>query len=793
MDSPSSTVRKSPLSGLSHPFSGSSVRGTRVSRKLLAATRMAAVPLIALMLAGSAGASAPELKRYPYLADVVGSSATVNWATDRSLTTGRIRYGRRGVESCTAHTQSASRSSITVNGVSRYQWRATLSGLSPGAQYCYGVELGTSAPVVDLLGTDATPAFYAQLPADSSEPFSFAVLGDWGAVGNKEAGAANKQADVMSRIAASGVRFAVGTGDTAYPSGSQTNYGDLVQTGPNVSGVFGPAFWKKVGASIPLFNPVGNHGFNSTFLSIWPQSAAASSSGGRYITETYCCVNGTRSANYPSAWYAFDAGNARFYVLEAAWSSSNNGTADKYENDYDTHWTPSSAQYRWLENDLSTHFSELKFAFFHFPIYSSNSDEASDPYLQGTNSLEGLLARYGVDIGFSGHSHSYTRNVKPHAGSLVTYVSGGGGARLQPANRCGGPVAYAIGWSYSSGGSACGGAPRPTSTAEVFHFLKVSVTGTRVTVTPIDSRGRAFDVMTYDFPADPAPPPPDVTPPSAPALTAIASSDGVALSWTGSTDNVGVTGYEIHRNGALLTTTQAGDTSYGDTTVSPDTTYSYNVRARDAAGNLSDSSNNAIVTTPAGGGAAGIAFVRQATGATYVSTSGFNVPILSTSGDTLVASIAVQAGSTTSVASVTDSAGNTWTKGAVGFLSGVTVNLSAADLASANVSEWSGVAAAGALDSAAGQGNASSTTASTPSIATANANDLIVGAINFPLAVTSTLAGAGFNSLDDFTVSTVKGRAAYRVVAAAGGYSVAWSLSGASTSGAAILALKGAP
>ena len=176
-----------------------------------------------------------------------------------------------------------------------------------------------------------------------------------------------------------------------------------------------------------------------------------------------------------------------------------------------------------------------------------------------------------------------------------------------------------------------------------------------------------------------------------------------------------------------------------------------------------------------------------------------------------MASIAVQAGATTSVSSVTDSAGNTWTKGPVGFLSGsntrvelwystgaapvagVTVNLSAPDLASANVSEWSGVATAGALDTAAGRGNASSTTASTPTIGTVNANDLIVGAINFPLAVSSTLAGAGFSPLQDFTVSSVKGRAAYRIVSAPGAYSAAWTLSGSSTSGAAILALKGAP
>jgi hypothetical protein len=103
------------------------------------------------------------------------------------------------------------------------------------------------------------------------------------------------------------------------------------------------------------------------------------------------------------------------------------------------------------------------------------------------------------------------------------------------------------------------------------------------------------------------------------------------------------------------------------------------------------------------------------------------------------------------------------------------------------------VATAAALDTSGGQGNVSSTTAATPSITTTNANDLVVGAINFPLAVTSTLATAGFTSLADFTVSTVKGRAAYRIVPATGSSSAAWALSGSSTSGSAILALKAAP
>ena len=99
---------------------------------------------------------------------------------------------------------------MTVNGVSEYQWRATMSGLAPAARYCYRVEFGTAAPVIDLLGADPSISFSAQLPAGAPAPFSFAVLGDFGAVGTTEAGVDNRQADVMTQIAKSGVRFVMG-------------------------------------------------------------------------------------------------------------------------------------------------------------------------------------------------------------------------------------------------------------------------------------------------------------------------------------------------------------------------------------------------------------------------------------------------------------------------------------------------------------------------------------------------------------------------------------------------------
>ncbi|MDO8803358.1 MAG: PQQ-binding-like beta-propeller repeat protein [Elusimicrobiota bacterium] len=82
-------------------------------------------------------------------------------------------------------------------------------------------------------------------------------------------------------------------------------------------------------------------------------------------------------------------------------------------------------------------------------------------------------------------------------------------------------------------------------------------------------------------------------------FTAVAvSSCQINLSWTASTDDVGVTGYKVYRNGGATPIATPTGTTYSDTSLAVVTAYVYTVSACDAAGNCSAHSNTASATTP---------------------------------------------------------------------------------------------------------------------------------------------------------------------------------------------------
>ncbi|GEM_PF-669648 len=89
----------------------------------------------------------------------------------------------------------------------------------------------------------------------------------------------------------------------------------------------------------------------------------------------------------------------------------------------------------------------------------------------------------------------------------------------------------------------------------------------------------------------------DTQPPTVPSsLTSTnTTTTTVSLSWNASTDNVGVTYYLIYKGGVMIDSVTT--TSYMATALTPSSTYSFTVKARDAANNISEASNALSVTT----------------------------------------------------------------------------------------------------------------------------------------------------------------------------------------------------
>jgi uncharacterized protein YkwD len=159
--------------------------------------------------------------------------------------------------------------------------------------------------------------------------------------------------------------------------------------------------------------------------------------------------------------------------------------------------------------------------------------------------------------------------------------------------QAGQPVTLA--WSVSGATSVSidNGVGSVSSTGSTMVYPAQSIS---YKLTASNSAGSTSATVTINVTA-----PVDNQPPTPPfLLTAIAIGPSrVDVTWAASSDNVGVTGYQILRDGVVLNTILGPyGQSYSDTTVSPNTAYSYTIRAMDAAGNLSNPSNAISVTTP---------------------------------------------------------------------------------------------------------------------------------------------------------------------------------------------------
>jgi hypothetical protein len=241
-----------------------------------------------------------------------------------------------------------------------------------------------------------------------------------------------------------------------------------------------------------------------------------------------------------------------------------------------------SAQYQWLSNDLSQNTKACTLVYFHHPLFNIGSEPVPSRF----TAIWPLLAQRGVDIVLNGHDHDYQRWVPmndsgtPSSTGPTEFVVGTGGHSLQSFVSSDPRVAYSLAGSFGA--------------------IQLDLNPGGASYQYITTGGGTVDSGIVACNPDGT----DTTPPTTPtnlnastvAQTSI-SPGLVNLTWSASTDNVAVANYTIYRDGNLIATV-GPQASYSDNTVSPNTTYSYQVQAVDWKSNPSGLSTAVGVTTP---------------------------------------------------------------------------------------------------------------------------------------------------------------------------------------------------
>jgi hypothetical protein len=285
---------------------------------------------------------------------------------------------------------------------------------------------------------------------------------------------------------------------------------------------------------------------------------------------------GAQAGGYFDYWdnipnfYSFDAAGWHFISLN---STSQFGQT-----------TPGTPQYDWLVQDLSANPAICTIVYFHHPVYGVGP-QGDTPRM---NDIWSLLAQHGVDVVLTGHDHSYQRwHPLDGAGQrdpsgITQFVVGSGGHGIQGFVRSDSRLAAGFGTVPMAYG-ALRLELKPTAT--VFQFINID--------------GNILDSGVIPCSGAPR----DTTPPSPPTnLMATANpAMRVDLTWSPATDDTGVAGYTIFRDGQALATVNGATPRFSDTDVTFLTPYTYTVEAFDPAGNRSGRSNTVTVTTPATG------------------------------------------------------------------------------------------------------------------------------------------------------------------------------------------------
>jgi len=269
--------------------------------------------------------------------------------------------------------------------------------------------------------------------------------------------------------------------------------------------------------------------------------------------------------NVPN-YYSYDAGGWHFVSL-------NSNSAFEPTD-------PQSAQYQWLQQDLAANAGACTIVYYHHPLFNIGPEGAKTTM----SDIWALMAQYQVTIALTGHDHNYQRwvpldgNGQPSPTGITEFVNGAGGHGVRPFVTSDSRVAY----SNDTVPDALG-----------VLFLQLNTNGASFSY--VNTAGNVLDAGA--IPCIPAGP--DTQAPSAPEnLTATAvSATQVNLTWSAASDDTGVSGYTVYRDGTEIASLSSSNLFYSDKSAFPNTTYTYTVDAFDPAENHSAASNPATETT----------------------------------------------------------------------------------------------------------------------------------------------------------------------------------------------------
>ena len=502
-----------------------------------------------LQLIGSDNSA--SVTRGPYLQIGTPNSTVVRWRTN-TATNSRVSIG----------TTQGSLTSNFDNATSTTEHEIVVSGLSPATKYFYSVGSTTQA----LAGNDSNHFFVTSPTAGTSSPTRIWVLGDSGTANASAQAVRNAYLTFTGTVH---TNFWLMLGDNAYENGTDSEY---------QAAVFD--MYPTILRQSVLWPTIGNHDTAQSsnppaglpYFAMFTLPANAEAGGMASGTEKY---------------YSFDYANIHFICLDSM-------TSDR---------SSTGAMANWLRADLASTTRQWTIAFWHHPPYTkgSHDSDTEQNLVEMRQTFLPILEDGGVDLVLAGHSHSYERSflIDGHYGTSSTFTNAmkkdGGSGRpnetgaYNKATLGAGAHEGAVYAVAGSSGQISGGTlnhPAMFISLNNLGSMVFDVNGNTLDAKFLRENGAIADsfriVKGVAGPATPAAP--------TNLVATTFSTTQINLSWTDNSSDE--TGFRIERctgagctNFAQVAEVGSNVTTFANTGLTKNTTYTYRVRAFNAGGN----------------------------------------------------------------------------------------------------------------------------------------------------------------------------------------------------------------